>query len=452
MPFKFPVSPVTAGFTGQLVGQIVHASLADLDPDELIILRQSVLDWIGVTLAGAHHIDLSPLQEVGLQIAAPGASEVAGYPSARLEAGVAALLNGAASHVLDFDDTHPAVNGHASAPVLAAALALGQELNTSGHALLEAYAVGFTSLCNVAQMLGPDHFDRGFHVTATSGVIGAAAACARLLGLSAKTTEHALALAATQASGLQAVFGSPAKSFNVGRAAQSGLFAARCAKAGYRAREGVLDGDSGMAAAYSELRTQPERFARGIGGSHIRANLFKYHASCFLTHAAIEAIRGLRERNDLAPGLVDRCEVQVERRFHRVCSIDWPSDDLQGKFSLKFCAALALAGIDTARADSYKAEVAQQSGMLALCGRIVVVWHEMSQYAARVIIDTADGKRFEALADVSEPSADLDVQERRLRQKFISLNSAEFGIERCRKMIGAIGRLERASGLRGLLT
>src|SRR6185312_9609642 len=197
--------------------------------------RHCVLDWLGVTLAGARE-ELS-------QILAADAAEQGGTPMARLigrDAIVptqqAALVNGAASHALDYDDVNMTLGGHPTVAVLPALFALAEANGASGAALIAAFVAGYETLCRVSALVAPGHYARGYHTTATVGGFGAAAACANLLGLDAAGTATALGIAGTQAAGLKSMFGTMCKPLHAGKAAQNGLLAATLAARGFTSR------------------------------------------------------------------------------------------------------------------------------------------------------------------------------------------------------------------------
>ena len=158
----------------------------------------------------------------------------------------AALCNGTAAHALDFDDTNFTMLGHPSAPVLAAGLAAGELALADGPALLHAFLLGFEVETTLAEVINPAHYERGWHATCTLGTLGAAAAAARLLGLDADGIRTALAVAASQSSGLKENFGTMTKPFHAGHAARSGVVAALLAREGWTAAEQALEGPQGF--------------------------------------------------------------------------------------------------------------------------------------------------------------------------------------------------------------
>src|SRR5262249_14371887 len=148
---------------------------------------------------------------------------------------------GAAAHALDYDDVNVAIPGHPSVAILPGLLALAERQRASGRDVSTAFVAGYETACRIGIALLPGHYHLGFHATGTIGSLGAAAACARLLGLSAMARAAALGIAATQAAGLKAQFGTMCKPFHAGKAAQNGLLAARLAARGFTSRDDILE-------------------------------------------------------------------------------------------------------------------------------------------------------------------------------------------------------------------
>src|SRR6202011_5508328 len=201
--------------------------------------------------------------------------------------------------------------------------------------------------------VSPGHYRRGFHATATAGSFGSAAACARLIGLSPEATATAFGIAGTQAAGLKSMFGTMCKPFHAGKAAQNGLLAASLAARGFSSRSDALECAQGFAATQSSDFRHERALADPPGGYHLRGNLFKYHAACYLTHAPIECARKLRRDHALDPRSVREAALKVDAGASKVCHILAPKTGLEVKFSLRLTTAMALAGIDTARLAAY---------------------------------------------------------------------------------------------------
>src|SRR5688572_28447615 len=179
-----------------LVERTQRIETDELPGDVRELARQCVLDWIGVALGGSgDHLTRILLDEALAEGGKPVAT-VIGH-SARVSASQAALVNGAASHVLDYDDVNLALNGHPSAAILPALLALAESRGAQGAELIAAFVAGYEFTCRVGRLVAPGHYARGYHATCTVGVLGAAAACAQLLNLDPERTAHAIGIAAT---------------------------------------------------------------------------------------------------------------------------------------------------------------------------------------------------------------------------------------------------------------
>ena len=290
---------------GKNLTQVLARKSAALEYDDLPqeaheLARQCILDYFGVAVAGAGdelvRLLLDELTEAG------GATQasVIGHQS-RLPALSAALVNGAAGHALDYDDVNMAMPGHPSVAILPGLLALAELKRSSGREVITAFVAGYETACRIGAALQPGHYNLGFHSTGTVGAFGAAAACARLLGLDAEATAMALGIAGTQAAGLKSQFGTMCKPFHAGKAAQNGLLAARLAARGFSSRADIIEGIQGFALTHGPDFSPEAALATPEVGLHLFANLFKYHAACYLTHAPIECARRLREQHRLTP-------------------------------------------------------------------------------------------------------------------------------------------------------
>jgi 2-methylcitrate dehydratase PrpD len=364
----------------------------------------------------------------------------------------AALVNGAAGHALDYDDVNVAMPGHPSVAVLPGLLALAELRGSTGHEVLTAFVAGYETACRVGMALQPGHYDLGFHATATVGCLGAAAACARLLGLDAEQTATALGIAGTQAAGLKSEFGTMCKPFHAGKAAQNGLLAARLAARGFSSRIDLIECVQGFAATHGPDFAPAAALAAPAGGFHILANLFKYHAACYFTHAPIECAREVRRAGGLTPDRIATVTLRIDASTDRVCNIRNPVDGLQSKFSLRQTVAMALAGVDTANLTAYREETALDPALAALRDRITIDFQQhWPQTVAELEVELADGQRVAARHDSGIPAADIAEQGRRLAAKFDSLVEPVLGGARARELRETIAGLDRL-GDAGALT
>jgi 2-methylcitrate dehydratase PrpD len=424
----------------------------DIPEPARAVIRQCLLDYLGVAIAGAGEPLVRMLFDEMREAGGAGQASVIGH-GALLPVLSAALVNGAAAHVLDFDDVNVAMPGHPSVAILPGLLALAELERVSGRDLGTAFVAGYETACRIGAALQPGHYELGFHATATVGGIGAAAACARLLGLPPAASAAALGIAATQAAGLKAQFGTMCKPFHAGKAAQNGLLAARLAARGFTSRDDILECAQGFAATHSaDFSPQAARTAPA-NGWHILANLFKYHAACYFTHAPIECARELRRAHALVPEAIAGITLRIDAGTDRVCNIANPIDGLQSKFSLRQTVAMTLAGIDTASLGGYSEANARDPILARLRERLTLDFRSgWPQTLAEMEIALVDGRRVAARHDSGIPADDIAAQGRRLAAKFDALVEPVLGAPRTRELremvlaldeIPDIGRLVR---------
>jgi 2-methylcitrate dehydratase PrpD len=327
----------------ELAHRITSQRFADLPSQAVHWAKVGILDTVGTTLAGCHE-DTACLAARALASGA-GPSLLFGHRR-RVPALEAALVNGAASHALDFDDCNNTIGGHPSAPVLSALFALADDIGASGQDFMTAYVVGFETETKIGLGVNMYHYTKGWHPTATLGVFGAAAACASLLRLSAAQTATALAIAASFASGIKANFGTMMKPLHVGHCARNGLAAALLAREGYTANTaGAFEHKQGFfqvfngTGTYDAARILPawahpwDIVDPGIA--------IKQYPCCGSTHPAIDALLLLLRAHDLQPAQVAHIEAWIhERRLEHTNRPD-PQSALEAKFSLQYCLARA---------------------------------------------------------------------------------------------------------------
>ena len=414
--------------------------------------RQCILDAIGCGIAGASDelvtILLAEMQEQGGKEIAT----VFGH-AARLSPASAAIVNGAAAHALDFDDVNLAMPGHPSVAILPALLALAEERGATGADILTAFVAGYELQCRIGRTIAPGHYDGlGFHATATVGSFGAAAACAHLLGLDANRFATALGIAGTQAAGLKSMFGTMCKPLHAGKAAYHGLIAARLAARGFTSRTDVVECGQGFARTHSPDFNPERAFDAPPNGWWITNNLFKYHASCYMTHAAIEAARKLREQHGFTPDQVDQIAVRLEESCDRICNIPAPATGLEAKFSLRLTTAMGLAGVDTSRLSTYSEAVAADPVLVGLRDKVSLDFRTgIPNTFTEIELSLHDGSRFTARHDAGIPAIDVTQQGMRLEAKFAALVDPVLGTDKTARLIADIGRLEAMTDTRAML-
>lgn len=413
--------------------------------------KHALLDWLGVTLAGSRDPLVDILVSDAIAEGETGTARLIGREEC-VTPSFAAMINGAASHALDFDDVNKRLHGHPTVPVMPALLAVAEQKAISGRAVLDAFIVGYEVECLIGEMMGLAHYDHGWHATATIGTFGAAAGCARLLGLDADKAAMALGIAATQAAGLKSMFGTMCKPLHAGKAATNGLMAARWAAKGFTSRADALECAQGFGLTQStEFRALPIR-PDADAPFAIEENLFKYHAACYLTHSSIEAARSLMGQHGFTAGDVDRVRTRVDAGHRRVCDIPEPTTGLEVKFSIRHCIAMALSGDDTGAMEIYSDALAIRPDLMALRRKVEVEdkTHE-SRHAAEIVIDLADGRSFVETFDIGVPADDLDAQEARLAAKFERLAEPVIGRDRTAQTVDLVMNLDDADDILALM-
>lgn len=448
-------TPVEPRFTHALAEQNAAWNFEGVPTDARVLVRQCLLDWIAVTLAGA--------QEPVAHMLAEEAREQGGFPQATVvghgfaaSSRQAALINGAASHALDFDDVNMSCTGHPSAVLIPALLALAEARGASGAEFMTAFVAGYETMCSIGAAVSPGHYALGFHSTGTIGTFGAAAACARLLRLRPEDTAVALGIAATQAAGLKAMFGTMCKPLHAGKASADGLMAAQLAARGFTGRDDAIETLQGFAATHGPDFDPAAGLRPPARGLHVRENLFKYHAACYGTHAAIEATRQLREQHGIEQGHVRRVTVQTAAASGGVCNIPTPRTGLEAKFSLRHVVAMVLAGVDTANLASYSDRMTNDPALGNLRDQVhVELVRECSALTqAEVIIETVDGTILRRRHNCGTPTADLNAQQVRLEAKFGSVARPLLDEESSNEVLELVAGLEKLpdlSPLAGLL-
>jgi 2-methylcitrate dehydratase PrpD len=408
---------------------------------------RAVLDTIGVALAGAVEPAARAVQRVVTDSRGP--CTILGV-AARPSAGDAALANGTAAHALDYDDMCFVSLAHPSAPLVAAALAAAEMASASGRSLLDAYVVGFEIEARLGRAMNPRHYQRGWHCTSTLGTIGAAAAATRLLGLDGPTCGHALAIAASEASGLKENFGTMVKPLHAGLAARNGILAAQLARCGMTASEAAIEGPQGFLAAMDSERASLSEYAADLGSRWeiVETGItVKLYPSCAGTHPTLDALLDLRRCERFGAADVDSIVVGVDAIVPTILIHDRPATGLEAKFSMPFCAAAAVVdgrvGIDTfdvARLADPAIRAMQSRVTMEMDPTLGTSAPALTQ--ARVTVHLKDGRVLTASADGARGYPERPASEEELATKFLACATRVLPDAKARlalKMISELG-------------
>ena len=377
----------------------------------LAIMRLSVFDWLACGSAGLAEGAFLPFRDGVLAEAGKGNAQVFG--GARAPTSVAALLNGTLSHALDYDDTHFAHIGHPSVAVVPAALAVGEAQGATLSQIITAALIGAEASVHVGIWLGRQHYQIGYHQTATAGAFGATLAAARLMQLEPGQTRHALGLCASIASGLKAQFGTMGKPLNAGLAARTGVEAAQWAALGLTAAQDGLAGPLGFGDTHHGAGDTTALANLGQGRWQMENVSHKFHACCHGLHAMLEALRDV----DIAADNVTRIEVHTHPRWMSVCNQLNPATGLASKFSYRHTAAMQISGFDTGQIANFTDANANDTGLVKLRSRVFVAADEgLSEMQSRVLVTDAAERIHEVYHDLAAPIS-IDLRTQKLRNK-----------------------------------
>ncbi len=404
-----PATPAaTTSATTTLARQLAHRIHALRFED----ITQAALDWaasafvdtVGVTLAGIREDAPRILLRVPGIAAASGPALILGT-SRRTSVLDAALINGVASHALDYDDVAGSMGGHPSVMLVPALIPLAEMAAGSGRDLLLAYVVGFETECRIARGVNFHHYDKGWHPTATLGIFGTVAAAASLLRLSIDQTATALGMAASFAAGLKANFGTMTKPLHVGHAIRDGVFAALMANQGFTANQAAFEHKQGFLevlngpGSYDTDRILDAWYQPFECGGAADPGL-KPYPRCGSTHPSIGRAIELAQRHDLDPARIVRVSVMPHaRRLPHTDNPD-PRTPLAAKFSMQYCVARALTDRSVKLSD-FEADAPFDPNVRRLMGCLNARPHpDMARdWGTEVIVETADGGRFASRLD-----------------------------------------------------
>ncbi len=407
--------------TAELASFIADMEFDDIPEEGVRLAERCFVDTVAVTLPGAME---------GAGATAARTTKTAGTAGpARLfchdsDATLpdAAFVNATAGHGLDFDDVGDGMSGHPSVTMVAPILALGEAENASGEEMLAAFVAGFETQCYVAGPILPEHYEAGWHATATFGTFGAAAAIAHLLGADEEQTRNALNIAASMPAGLKRNFGTMTKPMHAGNAARSGVTAALLAVEEFTADPNAIGGDRGFYDLYGqtepdfdELFELGERWAIVEDGVNI-----KKFPCCYFTHSSIEAAARLAEEHDIRAADVESIHVVSSRGAKDTLNHEQADTGLQGKFSMHYTVGSAIAR-DRVGLSAFDDENVDHPDVQAVSEKVTFEADESLPYGSHrttVTIETTDGGRHELTLEEPPGTHDDPLSEAELEEKF----------------------------------
>ena len=411
--------------------------------------HRTFLNWLGCAIGAAKHEAVeSALAAVNMLSPAPQAT-LAGR-SERVDMASAALINGISSHTFDFDDTHLKTIIHPAGPVASAVMALAETQNSSGRQVMDALVLGIDVACRMGNLVYPEHYDRGWHITGSTGTLGAAAACARLLGLNAQQTAMALGIAASQPVGLREQFGTMTKPFHPGGAARAGLMSALMAKHDFTSSARALEAPRGWAQVLStkyDWREAQDELGQRF---EISFNAYKPFACGIVIHPSIDACAQLRAQG-VKPEEVKSIELRVHPLVLELTGKKTPQDGLQGKFSVYHGCAVGLI-FGRAGEEEFSDHIVRREDVVSLRDKVqAVVDTSVREESVVVTAHLTDGRSVKvhvehAIGSLQKPMTDAD-----LEGKFHDLSDPILGNARVNDILKTCWSLGQAPNMQSLL-
>ncbi|CAG2129114.1 MmgE/PrpD family protein [Cupriavidus plantarum] len=408
--------------------------------------HRTFMNWLGCAVGAARHESAEAALAAVAELQPAAQATVLGRTE-KVDMASAALVNGITSHTFDFDDTHLKTIIHPAGPVASAVLALAEHTGASGRAVIDAVVLGIDVACRVGNAMYPDHYDRGWHITGSTGMLGAAAACSRLMGLNEEQTTMALGIAASQPVGLREQFGTMTKPFHPGGAARAGLMSALLAKHGFTSSAKALEAPRGFMQVIS-AKSDWNEITDELGTRfEISFNTYKPFACGIVIHPSIDACVQLREQG-VTPENVERIELTVHPLVLELTGKKEPTDGLLAKFSVYHgCAAGLIFG--RAAEEEFSDHIVTRDDVVALRRKVVATADgNVDEAAALVRAVLKDGREIDVRVDHAIGSLQRPMTDANLDAKFHSLADPILGEARVRELIGACWQLGEAADVR----
>jgi len=415
---------------------------------------KSIYNWAGCAIGGyAQSAPRVALNTTAALFGGPPTSTIFGSNSSRqTDAQIAALVNGIASHIDDYDDTHLETIIHPAGPVASALLAVAEwKAPVSGPDFITAFVAGVEAECKLGLSVYPEHYDIGWHITSTTGSIGAAVAVGKLLGLDLSTLQQAVGIAATQVVGMQEFFGSDTKSFHVGRAAQGGMIAALLAQNGYTSSLQGLEAKFGWANVVSTRQNLTDEFATLGVSWEISKNTFKPFPCGIVIHPTIDACIQLQAQaagKGLSVGDITNVTARVNPEVLVLTGKTSPQTGLEGKFSVYHAAAIALL-YGEATPTQFTDGVVKNSTVISLRSKVNVTTDaNVREDEAFVTAVFRDGTSLDIHVEHAIGSLANPLTVEQLKTKFMDQVSKVLGQQKAQKAYSAFLNIRSVSDVR----
>ncbi len=427
------------GFSRTLASWVVSSREDQIPGDVRREATRSLVNWVGCALGGSQHDVMECSIQALSEFSGPRQASLFGRKE-RFDILNASLLNAISSHVLDFDDTHLDTIIHPAGPVAPVLFALAERDPIDGRDFLHALVLGVEVECRIGMSIYPSHYDKGYHITGTAGVFGAAVAAGKILGLDEQQMNWALGIAATQSAGLREMFGTMCKAFHPGRAAQNGLMAAILASKGFTSSEQSLEAPRGFTRVLSD-KSDLSKLTTGLGDTfEIQRNTYKPYPCGVVIHPAIDACIQLRRSQNLDEKLVeviDKIELKVHPLVLELTGKKTPMTGLEGKFSVYHSCAIALIQ-GCAGPSEYTDEIVTSPDVVALRNRVsIIVQEDIREDECLLEITFKDGRSARCHVEHVVGSLEKPMSDTELNEKFYSQAEAVIESRQSKDLVAA---------------
>ena len=410
--------------------------------------HRTFLNWVGCAVGAADH-ESAHAALAGVKMLQPAPQSSILGRADKVDMASAALVNGITSHTFDFDDTHLKTVIHPAGPVASALVALAETNGATGRELIDALVIGVDVECRIGNCMYPDHYDRGWHITGSTGTLGSAAACARLMKLDEQHTAWALGIAASQPVGMREQFGTMTKPFHPGGAARAGLTSALLAKNGFTASPKAIEAPRGYCQVVSTKNDWNEITGELGKRFEISDNTYKPFACGIVIHPTIDAATQLRDKGVKADD-VERVELRVHSLVLELTGKKEPQDGLQAKFSVYHGFA---AGLIFGRAGEteYDDRIVTRDDMVALRRKVVATVDDtIAEASADVTAVLRDGRKVHVFVEHAIGSVERPMTDTALEGKFHYLCDPVIGKGKADALIAACWKIGSAKDVRAI--
>lgn len=425
---------------------------------------EHIQDGLAVMLAGSRTVCSKIVYDYVIEKKGVGESSLLGFEK-KTNPTEAAFVNGTSGHVDDFDDTQLSTSvdriygllTHPTVPVLAASLAVGENIRCSGLEFLDAFIAGFEVECKLAEAIKPEHYRRGFHSTGTIGVFGAFAAAGKLMHLNEEQLRHSLGIAASFSSGIRANFGTMTKPLHAGRAASNGVLACMLGKKGFTADKHVLDGRWGFMAILGN-GAEPEKIQNKMGDPYaliIPGATVKMYPCGSLGQPTMDAFLEIIKEHNLPPNSVNEIIVKAGTNILEPLRYNTPVNELQAKFSLQFGLATLLLK-RKASLREYTDNWVKDPNLRNTMKKVKTLHDEeiermgVDRMHSLLEVVLTNGERIKRWADAARGTPEKPITRKELDEKFMDCASFVLDKEKISEAIILINNLEKVHSVREL--